>query len=49
MLADSSKFGEVSLVTFAQFDQATVITEHVDPDGSFGNAPNIVNLEEEHQ
>jgi DeoR family fructose operon transcriptional repressor len=49
VLADSSKFGEVSLVTFARFDQATVITEHVDPDGSFGNAPNIVDLEEEHQ
>jgi DeoR family transcriptional regulator, fructose operon transcriptional repressor len=49
VLADSSKFGEVSLVTFARFDQAAVITEHVDPDGSFGNAPNIVNLEEEHQ
>ena len=49
VLADSSKFGQVSLVTFAQFDQATVITDHVDPNGTYGNVPNIVDLEEEHQ
>ena len=49
VLADASKFGQVSLVTFAQFDQATVITDHVDADGTYGKAPNIVDLEEEHQ
>ena len=29
ILADSSKFGHVSSVTFAQFEDARIITDHI--------------------
>ena len=49
ILADSSKFDQVSLVTFAPFDSASIICDHVDQDSAYSNAENIVDLEEEHQ
>lgn len=47
VLADTSKFDQVSLVTFASFEQAQVITDHLDSESAYSNAENIVDLEEE--
>ena len=44
VLADSSKFGQVSLVTFAPFDFATIITDSLPQDGSFKDADNIAEV-----
>lgn len=47
VLADATKFDQVSLITFAAFDQASIITDHLDPGSAYSNAENIVDLEEE--
>ena len=47
VLADATKFDQVSLITFAAFDQASIITDHLDPESAYSNAENIVDLEEE--
>lgn len=47
ILADATKFDQVSLVTFAPFERASIITDRVDPDSAYSNADNIVDLEEE--
>ena len=43
VVCDSSKFSKVSLVTFADFRRATVITDHLD-DGVYRQATNIVEV-----
>ena len=47
VLADASKFGKVSLVTFAPYDGATIITDHLPADGSLADAENIVEVRRE--
>lgn len=47
VLADATKFDQVSLITFAAFDQVSIITGHLDPESAYSNAENIVDLEEE--
>jgi DeoR family fructose operon transcriptional repressor len=44
VLCDSSKFSKVSLITFAEFDRATVITDHLD-DRSYSSAGNVYEVE----
>ena len=43
VLCDSSKFSMVSLVTFAEFDSATVITDHLE-DASYRQAGNVIEV-----
>ena len=42
ILADSSKFGETSAVTFGNISEATIITDK--KNGSFGKLPNIITI-----
>ena len=42
ILADSSKFGETSAVTFGDISEATIITDK--KNGSFGKLPNIITI-----
>lgn len=44
VLADQSKFDQVSLVTFASFEDATILTDRLPPDGSFQDADNVVEV-----
>lgn len=47
ILADSSKFSKISLITFADFNDATVITDHLkDDDGAYRMAGNVIEVEE---
>ncbi|MCQ2508425.1 MAG: DeoR/GlpR family DNA-binding transcription regulator [Dorea sp.] len=41
VLADYSKFGKVTMMTFADFDQATIITDR-EQKGEFSDAKNII-------
>lgn len=45
VLCDSSKFGQISPVTFARFDEATIITEALPHDARYGQVDNIVKAE----
>lgn len=45
VLADQSKFDQVSLVTFASFGDATILTDRLPEDGSFKDADNVVEVE----
>lgn len=48
VLCDSSKFSKTSLITFADFDDATVITEHLPKgEGAYRSVGNIVEVEEQ--
>lgn len=48
VLADSSKFSKISLITFADFDDATVITDRLsDSDGVYRMAGNVIEVEEQ--
>jgi DeoR family fructose operon transcriptional repressor len=44
VLADQSKFDQVSLVTFASFEDATILTDQLPSDGSFQDADNVVEV-----
>lgn len=44
VLADQSKFDQVSLVTFASFEDATILTDRLPQDGSFQDADNVVEV-----
>lgn len=47
VLADSSKFSKISLITFADFDDATVITDRlVDDDRAYHMAGNVIEVED---
>ncbi|WP_130810957.1 DeoR/GlpR family DNA-binding transcription regulator [Olsenella sp. Marseille-P4559] len=46
VLADQSKFDQVSLVTFASFEDATVLTDKLPEDGGFQDAGNVVEVGE---
>ena len=45
VLCDSSKFGQISPVTFAAFDDATIITESMPQEASYRQFGNIVEVE----
>ena len=48
VLADSSKFSKISLITFAEFMDATVVTDRLpDDEGAYRSAGNIVEVEEQ--
>lgn len=48
VLADSSKFSKISLITFAEFDDAIVITDCLPKkEGAYKSAGNIVEVEEQ--
>ena len=48
VLADSSKFSKISLITFAEFDDATVITDRLPrSEGAYRSAGNVVEVEEQ--
>ena len=44
VLADQSKFDQVSLVTFASFEDATILTDRLPQGGSFQDADNVVEV-----
>ena len=44
VLADQSKFAQVSLVTFASLGDATILTDRLPEDGSFDDADNVVEV-----
>lgn len=44
VLADQSKFDQVSLVTFASFEDATILTDQLPSDGGFQDADNVVEV-----
>ena len=44
VLADQSKFDQVSLVTFASFEDATILTDQLPSEGSFQDADNVVEV-----
>lgn len=44
VLADQSKFDQVSLITFAPFEDATILTDQLPKDGSFQDADNVVEV-----
>lgn len=46
VLCDSSKFSKVSLITFADFERAQVITDHLD-DRSYVSVGNVIEVEVE--
>ena len=43
VLCDAEKFGIVSLVTFADFGSATILTDYI-PSAAFGDCPNIISI-----
>lgn len=48
VLADSSKFSKISLITFAEFHDATVITDRLQAgDGAYRSAGNVIEVEEQ--
>lgn len=48
ILCDSSKFSQISLVTFADFNDATVITDRLPrSEGAYRSAGNVVEVEEQ--
>jgi DeoR family fructose operon transcriptional repressor len=48
ILADSSKFSKISLITFADFGDATVVTDRLPPgEGAYRSAGNVVEVEEQ--
>lgn len=48
ILADSSKFSKISLITFAEFDDASVITDRLPKgEGAYRSAGNVVEVEEQ--
>ena len=48
VLADSSKFSKISLITFADFGDATVVTDRLPAgDGAYRSAGNVVEVEEQ--
>ena len=48
ILADSSKFSKISLITFADFSDATVVTDRLPPgEGAYRSAGNVVEVEEQ--
>lgn len=48
VLADSSKFSMISLITFAEFNDATVITDRLPAgEGAYRSAGNVVEVEEQ--
>lgn len=48
VLCDSSKFSTISLITFAEFDEATVITDRLPKsEGAYRSAGNVIEVEEQ--
>ena len=48
VLADSSKFSKISLITFAEFNEATVITDRLPKDeGAYRSAGTVIEVEEQ--
>ena len=48
ILADSSKFSKISLITFAEFNDASVITDRLPKgEGAYRSAGNVVEVEEQ--
>jgi DeoR family fructose operon transcriptional repressor len=48
ILADSSKFSKISLITFADFDDATVVTDRLPAgEGAYRSVGNVVEVEEQ--
>ncbi|MDO4537424.1 MAG: DeoR/GlpR family DNA-binding transcription regulator [Coriobacteriales bacterium] len=48
VLCDSSKFSRTSLITFADFDEATVITDRLPQgEGAYRSAGNVIEVEEQ--
>lgn len=48
VLADSSKFSKISLITFADFGNATVVTDRLpEGEGAYRSAGNVIEVEEQ--